>query len=88
MDEKNKKLIKKYEKYAKENGFRLNPNKKIVEQLIKGLLKNEEEYGKQYCPCRRVTNDKEENKRIVCPCAYHKDEIKKQGHCHCFLFVK
>ena len=88
MNEKIKKLIKEYREYAEKNGFRLNPNKKIVEQLIKGLLENEKKYGKRYCPCRRVTSDKEKNKKIVCPCVYHKDEIKKQGHCHCFLFVK
>ncbi|MCK4355114.1 hypothetical protein KAW43_02040 [Candidatus Parcubacteria bacterium] len=25
---------------------------------------------------------------MVCPCIYHKREIKEDGHCHCFLFVK
>ena len=82
MDEKTKKLIKKYREFAEKNGFRLNPNKKVVEHLIKGLLKNEENFGKKYCPCRKIYNDK-----ITCPCVYHKNEIKEQGHCHCFLFV-
>ena len=26
-------------------------------------------------------------KKIICPCVYHKDEIREQGHCHCLLFV-
>jgi len=82
MDEKVKKLIKEYKQYAEKNGFRLNPNKKIVENLIKALIKNEEKFGKKYCPCRKIHRDE-----IVCPCIYHKEEIKKQGHCHCFLFV-
>ena len=82
MNEKVKKLIKEYKQYAEKNGFRLNPNKKIVENLIKVLIKNEEKFGKKYCPCRKIHRDD-----IVCPCVYHKEEIKKQGHCHCFLFV-
>ena len=76
-------LTNRYREYAKKNGFRLNPNKKIVEHLVQGLLDNEKKYGKKYCPCRREHNDK-----VVCPCVYHKKEIEEQGHCHCFLFVK
>ena len=82
MDEKVKKLIKEYKQHAEKNGFRLNPSKKIVENLIKALIKNEEKFGKKYCPCRKIQRDE-----IVCPCVYHKEEIKKQGHCHCFLFI-
>jgi ferredoxin-thioredoxin reductase catalytic chain len=81
-------FIKKYEEYAKESGFKLNPNEKIIESVIKGLLMREEKFGARYCPCRRVTQDKEEDKKIICPCIYHKEEIKKDGHCHCNLFVK
>lgn len=82
------KLIKEYEKYAKENGFRLNPDKKIVENIIKSLLLREKKFGGKYCPCRRITNNKEEDKKIVCPCIYHREEIKKDKHCYCNLFVK
>jgi ferredoxin-thioredoxin reductase catalytic chain len=81
-------LIKKYEEYAKESGFKLNPNEKIIESVIEGLLMREEKFGARYCPCRRVTQDKEEDKKIICPCMYHKEEIEKDGHCHCNLFVK
>jgi ferredoxin-thioredoxin reductase catalytic chain len=81
-------LIKKYEEYAKENGFKLNPDKKIVEGVIKGLLMREEKSGARYCPCRRTTGDDDEDSKIICPCVYHKDEIEKDGHCHCNLFVK
>jgi ferredoxin-thioredoxin reductase catalytic subunit len=81
-------LIKQYEQYAKDNGFALNPNRKIVEGIVGGLLAREEKFGARYCPCRIVTGDKEEDKKIICPCIYHKDEIEKDGHCHCNLFVK
>lgn len=83
MNKKISKLIEIYRKYAKKNGFRLNPNEKIVKQLVKGMLDNEKKYGKRYCPCRR-----EHTVDTVCPCIYHKKEIEEQGRCHCFLFVK
>ena len=83
-----KRLLKQYRDYAKDNGFRLNPDKKVVNQLIKALLEREKKYGKRYCPCRRVKNIQKEDDKIICPCVYHKEEIKKDGHCHCFLFVK
>jgi ferredoxin-thioredoxin reductase catalytic chain len=82
MDAKIKSLIEEYKDYAKENGFGLNPNQKMLEGVIRGLLENEKKFGKRYCPCRVEHNDK-----TVCPCVYHKDEIKEQGHCHCFLFT-
>jgi ferredoxin-thioredoxin reductase catalytic chain len=81
-------LVKKSKDYAERNGFRLNPNTKIVNYLIKALLEREKKYGKRYCPCRRVKESQEENNKIICPCVYCKEEIKRDGHCHCFLFVK
>lgn len=40
-DEKIKEVIKEYEEYAKRNGFSLNPNRKIAEGTVKGLLERE-----------------------------------------------
>ncbi len=84
----NEELIKEYGDYAKKAGFSLNPNRKIVEGIVKLLLGREEKLGERFCPCRRVTGDTEEDKKIICPCIYHKDEIEKDGKCHCGLFVK
>jgi len=81
-------LIEFYEKYAKENGFLLNPNRKIVEGIIKGLFLNEEKHGAKYCPCRRVSGNKGEDAKKICPCFFHKDEIANDGHCFCNLFIK
>ena len=82
------KIIEEAEKYAKEKGFKLNPNEKIVEGVVKGLLANEKKYGFRYCPCRRLSGNKEEDKKKICPCAWHQEEIEKQGHCLCGLFAK
>ena len=75
------------EKYTTENGLNLNPDGKIVDMVLEGLLRNEEKYGALYCPCRLPGGDKEKDKAIICPCVYHKDEIAKDGHCKCRLFV-
>lgn len=87
-ENENEKLIKEMELYAAKNGFRLNPQREEVERLIRGLLENEKKYGKRYCPCRRITGNPEEDRSKICPCAFHKEEIAKGGHCFCGLFVK
>jgi ferredoxin-thioredoxin reductase catalytic chain len=81
------KLHERNVKYAEKAGYKLNPNKIVVDKIEEGLLKNEKKHGEIYCPCRVVSGDKEKDKLIICPCVYHKDEIKEMGHCHCFLFV-
>lgn len=83
-----KDLYKKSKDYADSNGLKLNPNEKVVEGIIRGLLRNKEFKGDIYCPCRTVTGNKEEDKKIVCPCIYHKQEVKDLGHCKCNLFWK
>ncbi|MDD4358429.1 MAG: ferredoxin-thioredoxin reductase catalytic domain-containing protein [Candidatus Pacebacteria bacterium] len=88
MEDNIQKLIKEYEAYAEKHGFKLNPDRKIVENIVKMLLKKEEELGERYCPCRRLTGDVNKDKEIICPCIFHLDEIEKEGHCHCLLFVK
>lgn len=81
-------ITEEYKKYAENNGFRLNPDKEAVKRLIKGLLANEKKYGARYCPCRRVSGNIEEDKKKICPCQWHRQEIEKDGHCYCGLFFK
>jgi len=83
-----KNLLKKYQNFAQENGFRLNPDKKITETLIAQLIKRKNKFGKSYCPCRRVTGNESTDKKNICPCVSCKKEIAEQGHCHCFLFIR
>ncbi len=80
-------LKKKLENYSKRCGIRLNPNEKIVNAIIKGLIKNKKEKGEYYCPCRVPSGDKEKDKEIICPCVFHRGEVELQGKCHCGLFV-
>lgn len=87
-DKKVEILIEDYKKYAEANKFKLNPDQETVERLVRGLLANEEKYGARYCPCRRVVGNKEEDRPKICPCQWHQEEIKKDGHCFCRLFYK
>ena len=79
-------LRKKLQAYADSQGYKLNPNEKALTGIIRGLLRNKQFKGDIYCPCRIVTGNKEEDKKIVCPCIYHKQEIKDMQHCKCTLF--
>jgi len=89
MEEKDiENLRKECEQYAESQGYKLNPNEMITSGIIRGLLTRKENFGEIYCPCRKVAGNKEEDKKIICPCIYHKDEIAKDGHCFCNLFVK
>lgn len=81
-------MIKGYEVYAEKTGLKLNPDRKALERIMKGLLANEAKHGEKYCPCRRVVGNKEEDSKKICPCFWHKAEVEKDGHCFCNLFVK
>jgi ferredoxin-thioredoxin reductase catalytic subunit len=83
MENELEKLYQEYEKLAEKLNVKLNPNKELVFGILRGLLLNEKRYGKRYCPCR--IEKIEEN---VCPCKWMKEEIEKEGRCHCGLFVK
>ncbi len=74
------------EEYARKHGYRLNPNEKQLNVVLRGLARIKGRTGEQYCPCRVRSGDTEKDKIIICPCVYHEDEITKEGHCHCNLF--
>jgi ferredoxin-thioredoxin reductase catalytic subunit len=81
-------LKEQMKKYAESKGYKLNPNEKVLEGILNGLLRNKKFNGETYCPCRILTDNKEEDKKIICPCIYHPGEIELQGHCKCSLFFK
>lgn len=75
-------------RYADKAGYMLNPDEEMRELVLEGIAKNKDTHGKNYCPCRIVTGDEIEDKKIICPCIYHKDEIESDGSCHCDLFFR
>lgn len=74
--------------YAREKGWRLNPEEKKLSVVIRGLARNQKKFGHRYCPCRLRTGDSEKDKSIICPCIFHEDEVRDQGSCHCNLYYQ
>lgn len=61
--------------------IKLNPDKKIVDNIKEGLKKNE-----GHCPCRL-----ERNNDTKCMCKEFREQIKDpdfEGYCHCMLYYK
>jgi ferredoxin-thioredoxin reductase catalytic subunit len=87
LGETEQKILEASEKYSRLSGYPLNPDKKIVEMIAKGLAANKKKYCYAYCPCRTVSGDKLADAKNICPCAFHRDEIKRDGYCKCRLFV-
>ena len=75
------------ENHAKNKGIKLNPEKRFVDAIIRGLAMNEEKHGRRFCPCKPLTGDEKQDSKNVCPCETHMEEIRAHGKCHCGLFV-
>jgi len=78
-------------KFAEKNRsfLKLNPDAERVEDLLDGLARNRIEFGKAYCPCMvaRISKDESENRKRICPCAFHQKDIESQGMCECGMFL-
>jgi len=87
-------LIDRIRNYAEMHGYRRNPNDVAYMNLVYKLLKNIDEYGHPYCPCRPLKKKPgmsleeiyELNRDKVCPCIYVPMDIKSKGYCLCGLF--
>ena len=75
------------EEYVETAPYKLNPDSKHVDKIIKSLAKKKLKKGIFYCPCRMLSDNTEMDAKIICPCEYHKEEIEKDGICSCDLFV-
>jgi ferredoxin-thioredoxin reductase catalytic subunit len=82
-------MLRIWEAFSKENDFKLNPDKKIVSMVAKGVLGNELESGLKMCPCRISDGERENDLKLICPCNFKiHDTWTKNGRCWCNLFVK
>jgi ferredoxin-thioredoxin reductase catalytic chain len=75
------------ERYAGRGPYFLFPDEVVVRNVLVGMARNLLEHGKAYCPCREVTGDEEADRANVCPCRSHHEDIARDGHCECRLFV-
>ena len=72
---------------ADKNGYILNSNEERLKKVVSGLVRNHNEFGKYYCPCKQ-SRPLNPEKDTLCPCKEWKEEIEDLGHCFCKLFFK
>jgi ferredoxin-thioredoxin reductase catalytic subunit/glutaredoxin len=74
-------------RWAQVTGYHLNPEPAVVEGIVQALVRHTLAYGYPYCPCRDLTGDPEADRGNICPCRFHREEIRTDGNCRCVLFV-
>lgn len=75
------------EKNAKKYGQFICPEETLLDDLLEGLVKNEERYGYPSCPCRVASGIKDYDADIICPCEYKDADVDEFGACYCGLYV-
>jgi ferredoxin-thioredoxin reductase catalytic subunit len=81
------KLYEALKKLQEPKGYFFNVDTTMTTEILKGLLKNKARYGYMSCPCRLASGNRENDKDIICPCAYRKADVKEYGSCYCNLYV-
>lgn len=74
-------------KIAGEEGYRFNPYREELANLLEGLWVNEHRYGYPLCPCRLGYGELAQDMDIICPCNYRDADIAEFGSCLCTLYV-
>jgi len=87
MTEETGKLYQELKKLADEDGYTLQPDQEILEDLLIGLVENEKRYGYRSCPCRLASGILAEDMDIICPCDYRAPDLDEYGCCYCTLYV-
>ncbi len=80
-------VTRRVHRYAQRSPYALFPDEVVVRNLLEKMARNLLEYGQAYCPCRPVPDDPQQNRRNICPCATHREDIARDGYCECRLFV-
>jgi len=80
-------MLDRMERDAAESGYHLCPDGELLDDLIDGLVQNEERYGHGACPCRIASGIEAYDADIVCPCEYRDVDVAEFGMCYCCLFV-
>jgi ferredoxin-thioredoxin reductase catalytic chain len=74
-------------RYVEVGPYKLNPNRDTWEGIVRAIGRQAQTFGWPYCPCQQRTGDAQEDKKFICPCYRHKQDIAETGHCICRLFV-
>lgn len=84
---KTEELYEQLKKIQEPKGYFFNKDKKVVFELLEGLIQNKERYGYMVCPCRLSAGEQDKDKDIICPCDYREPDVKEYGSCYCNLYV-
>ncbi len=80
-------LYEMLKKSQEPKGYFFNDDKERVLELLNALLENKERYGYMVCPCRLASEDREQDRDIICPCVYREADVAEFGSCYCNLYV-
>jgi ferredoxin-thioredoxin reductase catalytic subunit len=81
------KLYETLKKIQEPKGYFFNKDRERTIDLLEALLINKERYGYMGCPCRLLSEDRERDKDIFCPCDYREPDVEEYGSCYCNLYV-
>ena len=87
MNEETEALYRELKQLADEDGYNLQPDKAILDDLLIGLVENEKRYGYHSCPCRLAAGTLADDMDIICPCDYRDPDLEEFGCCYCTLYV-
>lgn len=76
-------LSRRYRQHAKKISSLIGEKVCVNAKVILLIIRQIEELGKPYCPCRT-----EKSEKTICPCFYHVEELRRHGRCRCGLFYK
>jgi ferredoxin-thioredoxin reductase catalytic subunit len=82
-----KELYERMRKVQEPKGYFFNIDTDRAFELLEALIQNKERYGYMGCPCRLLSNDRDNDKDIICPCVYSVSDIDEYGSCYCNLYV-
>lgn len=80
-------MLERMRRDAEENSIYLTADERFLDDLIGGLVTNEERYGYASCPCRIACGIESYDADIICPCEYRDADVAEFGACYCALFV-
>lgn len=87
-DELEAEFYAKSKKNAETMGYKLNSEYDVITLAVKNISNNKKKYGEWYCFCQERTGDKEQDKKIICPCASRNRFVEMHGACKCGLYLK
>jgi ferredoxin-thioredoxin reductase catalytic chain len=69
-------------------GYKFSPDKELVDFLLEQEAVLEEKHGSPFCPCQALTNKRDHDMKIVCPCIpFHRKHYDAMKRCWCGLYV-